>query len=90
MYVSNKGTTELHCMMYCSRREGCAVIKVKTHYGETYYDLRVQDPYMREGPSSKCVQKFTKWEARGRVIYDGSCKDILSQNRISMRQRTTP
>ncbi|XP_075721422.1 uncharacterized protein LOC119168118 [Rhipicephalus microplus] len=82
MLVSNKDTTQLQCMMYYSRRGGCAVVEVKTHKGETYFDLRVQEPYLRKGPSSKCVQKFAKWAPQGREIYDVSCKGILSRNKI--------
>nr|XP_037275425.1 uncharacterized protein LOC119168118 isoform X2 [Rhipicephalus microplus] len=87
MLVYNKGTTELQCMMYYSRREGCAVVQVKTHQGQTYFDLRVQDPYLKEGPSSKCVQKFAKWAPQGRDIYDVSCKGILSRNKTSVQQK---
>uniref|UniRef100_A0A224YBN0 Lipocalin n=1 Tax=Rhipicephalus zambeziensis TaxID=60191 RepID=A0A224YBN0_9ACAR len=57
----------------------CAVIKITTPFtgGVVTFDLRVWNAYMKLGPASDCVRKYSKREPHGRVIYTSKCQGIL-------------
>ncbi|XP_037274692.1 uncharacterized protein LOC119167326 [Rhipicephalus microplus] len=57
----------------------CAVIKITTPYrgGVVTHDLRVWNAYMKFGPASDCVKKFSKREPHGRVVYSRKCRGIV-------------
>nr|XP_054928109.1 uncharacterized protein LOC129385508 [Dermacentor andersoni] len=89
MTLHMRGYIESECTVYHDKRSGCAVIRVKTENAQTtYYDLRVQDSFIVEGPSSKCFRMFAKQAVQGHVIYDAQCKEIFAHNAkssVSMR-----
>uniref|UniRef100_A0A131YFP3 Lipocalin n=1 Tax=Rhipicephalus appendiculatus TaxID=34631 RepID=A0A131YFP3_RHIAP len=66
-------------MLYVSRKYRCAVIKVtQAHLGrEPFYELRIWDSFVKQGPNLKCVRQFHKHTRKGKIIYGPLCDNIL-------------
>ncbi|KAL1466463.1 hypothetical protein MTO96_042721, partial [Rhipicephalus appendiculatus] len=81
MQVRNLGGVFLskEKMLYMSRKYGCAVIKVtQAQLGrEPYYELRIYNGFVKQGPNHKCVRQFQKHTQKGKIIYGPLCDNIL-------------
>ncbi|XP_075722800.1 uncharacterized protein LOC119185493 isoform X1 [Rhipicephalus microplus] len=81
MHVRNQGGMFItkEKMLYVNMRYRCAVMKVsQEQFGwEPYFDLRLWDAWVKQGPHPKCVQQFAKHAPRGKVIYGPLCDNIL-------------
>ncbi|XP_075554801.1 uncharacterized protein LOC142587574 isoform X3 [Dermacentor variabilis] len=66
-------------ILFLSETYRCAVIKVTpTLRGHLpYYDLRLWNSAVRQGPHEKCIARFMKLAPSGHVIYDLQCHDNL-------------
>nr|XP_037274688.1 uncharacterized protein LOC119167321 [Rhipicephalus microplus] len=81
MHVRNQGGMFItkEKVLYIHMRYRCAVMKVsQEQFGwEPYFDLRLWDAWVKQGPHPKCVQQFAKHAPRGKVIYGPLCDNIL-------------
>uniref|UniRef100_A0A131YV64 Lipocalin n=1 Tax=Rhipicephalus appendiculatus TaxID=34631 RepID=A0A131YV64_RHIAP len=66
-------------ILYLNMKYRCAVIKVtQAHLGwESYYELRLWDAWVKQGPHAKCVLQFARHTHKGKVIYGPFCDNIL-------------
>uniref|UniRef100_A0A023G150 Putative lipocalin-3 1 n=1 Tax=Amblyomma parvum TaxID=251391 RepID=A0A023G150_AMBPA len=65
-------------IMYESQDYECAVIKVSLTGSETpWYDLRVRNSSVTQGPSSECTNQFKQYASNGTKRYLDSCQEIL-------------
>nr|XP_054928591.1 uncharacterized protein LOC126534072 isoform X2 [Dermacentor andersoni] len=66
-------------ILYLNEKYHCGVIRVTSTLSghPPYYDLRVWNSVVGQGPHEKCVSRFTKLAQRGHVIYDSTCQSIL-------------
>ncbi|XP_075553872.1 uncharacterized protein LOC142586879 [Dermacentor variabilis] len=67
-------------ILYLSEKYHCGVIRVTSSLRghQSYYDLRVWNSVVRQGPHEKCVSRFAKFARSGHVIYDPACQAILN------------
>uniref|UniRef100_A0A023FY08 Putative lipocalin-3 1 n=1 Tax=Amblyomma parvum TaxID=251391 RepID=A0A023FY08_AMBPA len=76
----NVAVTQTEKILYDSPDYQCAVILVTLMgpgFGPSWYDLRVRNSSVTQGPSWDCQQKFNIYAHNGTVRYTKNCQKIL-------------
>uniref|UniRef100_B5M7B4 p27 protein-like protein n=1 Tax=Amblyomma americanum TaxID=6943 RepID=B5M7B4_AMBAM len=78
--------TQIEQMVYESPDYQCAVIRVSlTSLGSPWYELRVRNSSITQGPNWGCEYNFKRLAKKGTRRYWDNCQNMLRQENLSRR-----
>nr|XP_054928622.1 uncharacterized protein LOC126534930 isoform X3 [Dermacentor andersoni] len=74
-------------LVYVNENNSCAVLELWLPFPGTrpWYDLRIKNSSVVEGPSEDCSLYFNKTAGAGKPLYSSDCQAILQQASVTRR-----